>query len=108
MKDIPNAHLSRLSERAEIMDVLSAYAHGIDRIDRTLVLACFHPDATFQFGGAPPAPVVDFFAENTPGTVALRGTSHHLSNFLIDFDGDCADTQVYLMGYHLVAADAPK
>lgn len=100
--------LRRLADRIEIADVLSAYAHGVDRKDGGLVLSCFHPDATFEFLDQPPLPVGEFMGGAAPMAVALRLTAHHLSNHLVSFDGDQADSQIYLNAYHLVVADAPQ
>jgi hypothetical protein len=99
--------LSRLADRFEIADVLSANAHGVDRQDGQLVLSCYHPDATFTFLDQPPVPVTEFLSGSSSMAVALRLTGHHLSNHLVSFDGDQADSQIYLSAYHLVAADAP-
>jgi hypothetical protein len=39
--------------REAIRDALASYCRGIDRRDRALVQACFHPDATDDHGNGP-------------------------------------------------------
>lgn len=39
-----------LADRLAIADVVTLYCRGIDRLDRDLVLACFHPGATDTHG----------------------------------------------------------
>ena len=42
--------LARLVDEHEIRQVLHRYCRGIDRMDRALVAACYHPDATDEHG----------------------------------------------------------
>ena len=108
MSDRTNASdaILRLADRGAIADILFAYAHGIDRRDPELVLACFHEDAFFEHGGAA-LPVAKFFELSASGADGLRTTMHHLTNVTIDVEADEARTQAYLLAYHLVKAEGP-
>ncbi len=107
MDETQRARASRAVDRAEIAAILNAYAHGVDRKDGALRTSCFHPDATFQYIDQPPAPVSAFFEAAAPNGEGLLTTSHNLSNHLVVFDDEGADSQIYFSAYHLVAADAP-
>lgn len=99
--------LRDLADQQEIAAVLNAYAHGVDRRQGALVMSCFHADATFQYLDETPAPVAAFFAATGPNGEGLATTHHLLSNHMVAIQGDAADSQIYVWGYHLISADAP-
>jgi hypothetical protein len=87
--------LQKLQDRQDILDVLSAYCRAVDRMDRALLLACYHPDAVHQtglFAGTPEA-----FADwvfNLSGK-AHFSSSHLIANHVCEIDGDTAHTETY-------------
>jgi hypothetical protein len=98
--------VAALADRIEINDVLSTYAHGVDKKDGALVLACFHDDATFEIGEKQ-MPVGQFFQMNQYNADGLQATMHLITNVLVEIRGDVANTQCYLLAYHLVGAEGP-
>lgn len=102
------ADIRYLKDRADIIDALNRYTRGLDRLDRDLALSAYHPDATDD-RGEPLDPV----AEEARGLYRfgrearvdwlidlLRGfahTSHHITNFTIDIQGDEAHSEAYVI-----------
>jgi hypothetical protein len=71
-------------------------------------MACFHADAQYQYNEHSAVLIAEFFPRALGEASGLASKSHHLSNHMISFaDADLADSQVYMLAYHLVAADAP-
>ena len=104
--------LERLVDEAEIAEVVHAYCYHFDRAEADEVLALFAPDATVDYGPEVPtlrgtdeigamvaAGLKDFFA----------ATSHHVSNFMIRFDGpDAARSMCYLYAWHRYRDGRPE
>lgn len=44
------AEVREQRDRSEIWQVLMNYCRGVDRLDRELLLSCYHPDATDDHG----------------------------------------------------------
>ena len=96
--------LQELVDRQEIHGLLTAYARHIDLYDPEGVAALFAPDAVIDYGTG--------FPERIEGPEALArtlhnslgglvGTSHHISNVEIWFDGpDDAHGICYLYAWH--------
>lgn len=85
-----------LKDRAEILDCINRYTRGADRLDRDLLLSAYHPDATDDrgaFTGNPEARVEWLLAFLR----TLDHTSHHISNFTIEIDGDVAHCESYVI-----------
>ncbi len=97
----------RAADRFAIQDVLHQYARATDSKDLNAYMACFHEDATFQIEPGPPVPVKDFAGGFETSWKTYVVTAHHLSNHLVTFDGDSAESEIYVNAYHLIAADAP-
>jgi hypothetical protein len=53
MAELHEAEFRALLDRAQIHDALMRYSRGVDRGDGELVVACFHPDATLDYGRGP-------------------------------------------------------
>lgn len=86
----------RLQDRADILDCMNRYTRGADRLDRELLLSAYHPDATDDrgaFTGGPEARVDWLLAFLR----TLDHTSHHISNFTFDIDGDVAHCESYVI-----------
>lgn len=90
---------------AEIKNLQIRYCRSVDRADFELLRACFHPDATTDygyFGGS-----LDEFvaaAEQQLGTFLI--TTHNTGNQLVEVDGDAAWAEHYTVASHRLAADA--
>jgi len=91
------AMLRELKDRQEIYDCLMRYCRGVDRLDRSMILSAYHPDALDDHGQVV-APVEKFidtiFAQHTERQVR---TQHHITNHICELDGDTAHTESYFM-----------
>lgn len=96
-----------LADKDSIRDVLSAYAHAIDRRRWDLMPALFHPDATFAFG--PIGGSWRDFVEQARGVIDNCVATHHqLGQVLIAADGpDAATAETYMTAMHIVPAGYP-
>ncbi len=100
MSDVDLAALARdvryLRDRADILDCMSRYTRGADRLDRNLLLSAYHEDATDDrgaFTGGREARI-DWLLKFLE---TLGHTSHHISNFTIEIDGDVAHAESYVL-----------
>jgi hypothetical protein len=93
------AQLDELLSRAQISEVLMAYARANDRLDETLLRSCFWPESTHKHGKFE-GKSSDFvgFAVKILGTV--KYTAHHISNVSISVDGDRAFSECYYFAHH--------
>ena len=96
--------LRRLLDKEEIIDVVHAYCGHCDRAEADELLELFTPDATVDYG--PDVQTLNGTEEiRAMVSAGLSGffaaTSHHVSNFVIRFDGpDAAQSQCYLHAWH--------
>lgn len=91
--------VDELVSRAQIEEVLMAYARGNDRLDGDLLRSCFWPESTHKHGKFD-GTSSDFvgFALKILGTV--KYTAHHISNVSIKVDGDRALSECYYFAHH--------
>lgn len=94
---------------AAIKAVQIQYCRACDRMDFELMRACFHPDATTDygyFGGG----VDDFIAGAQAGLPMYVCTTHTTGNQSVEVDGDTAWAEHYAVATHRIAAtdDAPE
>ena len=90
--------------RDEIHAALLSYTRGIDRLDVDAVLAAFHPGATVDYGGGMRA--VEDFASYAIGALRTKyeATQHRISNTTIEFGGDAARVETYVLAFHAEVA----
>jgi ketosteroid isomerase-like protein len=99
MAELHEAEFRALLDRARIHDVLMRYSRGVDRGDGELVVSCFHPDATLDYGRGPmPATAL---AEGITKMTAT-GTMHFIGNEYVEVDGDTAYGETYFISYATV------
>ena len=105
MDEATRATIERLSSEAEISRLLHLYCHAADTVDRAAFRSVFHADSTHDHAGIFKGLSRDFcdfalgvFEADVPVT------QHHLSNILIELDGDRARSSCYFLAYHLVPA----
>lgn len=95
MKDDMTLTLQQLSDRAEIQDVVTAYAAVIDAQEFGRLADVFLPDARFDFrdvGGFEADNLADFVAWLESGLTPMAGRYFHLcAPTRIDVVGDRAD-----------------
>jgi hypothetical protein len=91
--------------RAEIQAALLSYTRGIDRLDASAVSAGFHPGATLDYGSGERT-IEDFAAYAVEalgqGYVA---TQHRMSNTAVEFAGDVARVETYVLAFHVEVTD---
>jgi hypothetical protein len=91
------AKLEALLDRQEILEALTRFSRGMDRLDRALYLSAFHEDAEMAAGPfvGSAAECADWaFPMHEAGQVA---THHSLLNTTIDIDGDTAHVETYYL-----------
>ena len=89
----------RLVDRIEIEDLMVRYCRGIDRCDLELVKSAYHPDATEQHGPYS-GNSLQIMEEIVPMLEATYAAAqHHLTNMLIDIDGDQARGETYFLAF---------
>jgi 3-phenylpropionate/cinnamic acid dioxygenase small subunit len=97
------------SDHELITDVLVRYATGIDSRNWTLFRTCFTPDVHADYGSdVGKWTDVDAITEYMKVMHQdMRATSHMLSNFVIDVDGDTATASTYVHAVLVVTDDPP-
>jgi hypothetical protein len=100
------ARLRELLDRQDIEDVVLGYCRGIDRMDRELVRACYHPDAVDDHGSFRGG--VDEFLE---WVFRLLGrysqTMHFVGNLLVEVVGEKAAVESYGIAFHRSPEEKP-
>lgn len=94
-----------LADRQEILDCIHRYCHGMDRLDRELVLSAYHLDAYDDHGTicAPVEEFVDFTMQRHRQGMTV--SHHHLvMNHRAEIDGDVAHATTYF----IYSATLPK
>ena len=92
-----DARLQALLDRQDILDALSRFSRGMDRLDRALYLSAYHADAEMAAG-----PFVGLASECADWAFPMHEegqilTHHALLNTTIDLDGDMAHTETYYL-----------
>lgn len=100
------ATVQRLVDQDEIHRVLYDYGFHLDAADPEKMLTLFTPDAKVSYGprhgGAGADDYLHTLANDKTGIAAFfAGTSHHVSNVVIDFiDADRANVRSVVYAYH--------
>ena len=98
--------LEDVTAELSIRKVLARYCRGVDRGDLELLKSVYHPDATddhgtFQGNGWELAEyLVKLMDEST------IPSQHHVTNILIERDGDLADVESYVLAFHPISDEA--
>ncbi len=97
----------RLEDREAIRDVLTAYAHAVDRRQWQIMQHLFHPDAEFQFGTI--SGDWQNFVEQARGVIdPCIATQHQLGQILFGFESDTVcHTETYMTAMHTIPAGYP-
>lgn len=88
-----------------IQKVQLRYCRAIDRRDWDLLRSCFHSDAVYDCWGFRGG-VEDLVHWASEGLKGFDRTSHFTGNQYVEVDGDFADAEHYLRGYHRRGATA--
>jgi len=99
--------LEQLADREAIRECLCRYARGVDRLDADMVRSAYWPDAKdthLDFTGN----VEEFIAWSFPIMKTMEQTQHHITNIIVNINGEQADVESYFWGYHRVDMGAGK
>jgi hypothetical protein len=93
--------MRELLEKQKILEVLTRYCRGVDRVDRNLIAACFHPDGRCEFG----ALVLE--GDKIAATISEAAggchiTTHMVGNHLVEIHGDVALSELYYLSSAVV------
>ncbi|MFN0095465.1 MAG: nuclear transport factor 2 family protein [Dehalococcoidia bacterium] len=93
--------LQQLIDERDITALMVRYADRIDAKDPEGSAACFAPDGVGVYWGEYRGRAA--IADRLRGILDdFHATSHHLSNVMIDLDGDRATAQAYVYAFHRV------
>jgi ketosteroid isomerase-like protein len=97
-------------DKQAIREALDRYARGVDRLDAELLASAYHDDAIDDRG---PMGTWHGGREAAEQLIASMGpsmamTTHHLTNVLIELDGDTAGVETYTWGVHTRLADGER
>jgi SnoaL-like domain len=93
--------MQTLLERDKIRDCVARLARGEDRRNAEILINCFWPEATIDFGmffGS----FSEYLAFVVPGSPAIPVTQHILGQSLIDLQGAKAQVETQVTSYHRV------
>ncbi|MEU6643551.1 nuclear transport factor 2 family protein [Saccharomonospora sp. NPDC046836] len=106
-------HVQQLVDERDIKRVLFEYAFHLDAADPAKMLPLFTPDLYVAYGeshgASGPEEYLEVLANNKTGIAAFfAGTSHHVSNVVIDFaDTDKATVRSVLYAWHKYNRERP-
>lgn len=94
--------LQLVYDRQQVIEVLHRYARGIDRCDAELLKSVYHQDATDAHGSfdGDAHQFVDFMIPRLKAQTSYG--IHHVTNELVEIDGDNAIAESCMFGYHRV------
>jgi ketosteroid isomerase-like protein len=97
--------LQVLLDKEDIREVTYRFARGVDRHDWELIRSCYHDDGVDCHGifDGPATEYVAWVTENVPKLAT--STTHHVSNGLIDVQGDVAFCESYVLAAHRYVRD---
>jgi hypothetical protein len=91
--------LEQLLDEAAIKEVQIRYCRAADRVDVEALRACFHPDATADYGEG--VWTLDEYMEHATGMMGrFIVTTHNTGNQLVELDGDAAWAEHYAVATH--------
>lgn len=94
-----NKKIETLLAKQEINDVIMRYARGVDRGDAALLKSCYHDDAIEEHGGTYAGPAHAYVDEAVPRIKRMGPMAHYACNMHIEFDGDTAYVETYLITF---------
>jgi hypothetical protein len=92
--------IDEIAAHIEIRQVLYRYCRGVDRGDEALLRTVYHPGATDDHGPWKgkgedfAAYIVESMDQQKPNS------QHHITNVLIELDGDRANVESYFLALH--------
>jgi len=97
----------RLEDREAIRDVITSYAHAIDRRRWDIMESLFHNDAQFQFGTLA-GDWRGFVAQARAVIDPCLATQHQLGQVMFGFEGETiCHTETYMTAMHTIPPGYP-
>lgn len=96
--------IDRLMAERDIRRLMTLYCRGADRADLPLLRSIFHADAHLDFGRLKGG--VDDFLHYAASLDTAAPSQHHITNMLVETDGDHAEVETYCIVIHGAADDA--
>jgi len=87
--------LLQMLDKQDIIDCLTRYTRGMDRLDRELLLSAYHPDALDHHGDLVRSPIEFWDYYSDWHRQYNRAHHHSISNFTIELAGDSAHVETY-------------
>jgi len=94
-----------LYDRQKIREVVTNYCRGVDRMDRDLLMSCYHPDAIDDHGFFVDGPEAFWEWVNHYHSNAQVSHQHVITNHSCELDGDIAHTETYWLFAGMDAKD---
>jgi len=91
-----DAALQALLDKQAIRDVLSRYCRGLDRMDKEMANAVWHPEGTAFYDGMFEGTGHAFIEWVWQAHAAMERHSHQITNVLIELKGDTATSESYV------------
>ena len=97
--------LEEVIARQQIHDALMYYCRGVDRLDRDMLLAAYHPGALHDHGVFQGSceEFADYVFKRHIGNIPT--STHFMGNVLIKFVGDVAHCESYALGFQQLQID---
>jgi SnoaL-like domain len=97
--------ITELIWKQEIYEVLARYLRGVDRNDFDLIRSCYHDDAIHDQGASYRGSIDGFITFLQREHTAATANMHMIGNVLIEFAGDVALSEAYLLVLHAFTAE---
>ncbi len=91
-----DAALQELLDKQAIRDVLSRYCRGLDRMDKEMANAVWHPEGTALYDGMFEGTGHAFIEWVWQAHAGMERHSHQITNVLIEVKGDTATSESYV------------
>jgi len=100
LSDAAQAMIAELHDREQIRELMYRYARGVDRGDIELLTSVFWAEGTDKHGHFD-GPAAEFArgVVQRGDAVKIAG-NHHITNMIIDIDGDRAHVETYFLAFH--------
>ena len=97
MNETDTQVLRKLLDRQEILDCLTRYCRGVDRLDKSILLSAYHPDARDDHGLFV-GHATEFWelVHASHGAAQIR-TFHTIANHSCELAGDIAHAETYCL-----------
>src|ERR1700744_5670248 len=89
--------IQQLLDRQDILDCLTRFSRGLDRLDREIFLSAFHTDAVCAAGPFVGGPVALWDWSSKMHEQGQYATQHNLLNHTCEIAGDTAHTETYYL-----------